>query len=299
MKVSIVIPNWNGKEKLERNLPKVLKVKGVDEVIISDDASEDGSLEFLKKEFPEVELVERSKNGGFSSNVNSGVKEAKGELVFLLNTDAVPEENCLSFVIPHFEDPKVFSVSFNTGGNWSWAKFEDGFFWHYMAPKNGGPSSIGSSEQAHQTLWAGGGSGIFRKSMWEQLGGLDEIYNPFYEEDVDLGYRATKRGYINLWEPNAKVEHYKEPGVISENFSKSKIAGIAERNQLLFIWKNITSEKLFSEHKIALIKKLLKNPKYFSIFLAALAKQREVFRKREVEKKEAKIKDEEIFSKFS
>lgn len=291
MKVSIVIPNWNGAEKLKRNIPHVLDVKGSDEIIVSDDASTDDSVQILEKNFPKVKLITRDRNGGFSSNVNTGVKHMMGDLIFLLNNDAVPEENCLGTVMPHFNNPKVFSVGFNTGGSWSGARFKDGFFWHYVFEE--------IPIKTHKTLWVSGGSGIFRKSIWDELGGLDEMFNPFYEEDVDLGYRAVKRGYINLWEPKSLVEHYNEPGVIKTNFSESLIEKIAQRNQLIFIWKNITSQKLINEHKKALIKELINHPKYWSVFLSALYKLPKILPKREIEKKAESISDEEILYNFN
>lgn len=290
MKVSIVIPNWNGAEKLRRNLPKVLKVKGVDEIIVSDDVSTDNSVEIIEKEFPEVILVKRERNGGFSSNVNDGFKKATGELVFLLNNDAVPEPDSIENVLIDFTDPQVFSVSCNTGGTWAWAEFKDGFFWHKQMSEK--------VSKAHQTLWASGGSAIFRKSIWDSLGGLDELYNPFYEEDMDIGYRATKRGYINLWEPKSKVEHYRQKGVIAENFLPSTISQIAQRNQLIFIWKNITDPQMINDHRRALVKMLFTHPGYLTVFLSAIAKIFQIMGKRKLEEKEAKLTDQEILDKF-
>ncbi|EKD90496.1 MAG: glycosyl transferase family protein [uncultured bacterium] len=290
MNVSIVIPNWNGEERLRRNLPKVLEVGDVDEIIVVDDGSTDGSVQLLEREFPKVKLIKKQKNSGFSSTVNLGVKEAKGELIFLLNSDAVPARDCLKFILPHFKDPRVFSVGLNNGGSWSWAKFEDGYFWHYQSKEK--------TPKIHQTLWVSGGSGVFRKDIWEKLGGLDELFDPFYEEDLDLGYRATKRGYINLWEPKAIVEHGKTKGVIEENFSKSSVSAIAQRNQLLFIWKNITDEDLFMQHKISLIKKLLISPKYWSVLISALGKMGKLRSKRLREIKDEAISDKEILKKF-
>lgn len=288
--VSIVIPNWNGKVKMEKNLPEVLKVEGVDEIIVVDDGSTDGSVKFIRDNFPKIKLVEMEVNHGFSSAVNKGTEEAKGEFVFLLNSDAVPEEGCLEYILPHFEDKRVFSVGLASGGYWSWARFDKGFFWHYQSDEK--------PVVAHQTLWVSGGSGVFRKDVWEKLGGLDELFNPFYEEDVDLGYRAVKRGYLNIFEPNARVEHEKNTGVISENFSKNRILKIAQRNQLFFIWKNITSEKLIQEHKLALVMKLLGNPKYWLVFIPALMRLGQINEKRKLEKKEEILRDEEILGKF-
>src|SRR5512141_81221 len=110
MKVSIVIPNWNGRERLEENLPAVMEVEGVSEVIVVDDKSSDDSVSFIEQNFPKVKLVKKQKNSGFSGTVNLGVKEALGDLVFLLNSDTKPEKDCLKYVKPHFENPRVFSV---------------------------------------------------------------------------------------------------------------------------------------------------------------------------------------------
>ena len=288
--VSIVIPNWNGEKKLKQNLPQVLKVRGVDEIIVVDDGSDDGSVNLIKSEFPNINLIKKDKNSGFSSTVNRGVKNCKGDLVFLLNNDAVPSHDCVEKVLKYFKNSKVFSVGFNTGGSWAWAKFHDGFFWHGQSGEK--------PNEAHQTLWVSGGSGIFRKSIWEELKGLDELFDPFYEEDVDLGYRATKRGYINLWDPSAKVEHYKQKGVIEENFSKEYITKIAQRNQLIFIWKNITNPDLIRQHIIALVRKIIFHPKYWSVFIQALGVFVTIVQKRKDEKLQAKLTDQEILNAF-
>lgn len=290
MKASIVIPNWNGEDKLRRNLPKVLKVKGISEVVVVDDASSDNSVEVLEKQFPQIKLIKKNANSGFADTVNLGFKNTESELVFLLNSDATPQPDALENASPHFKDSKIFSVGCNAGGGWSWARFENGFFWHFATE---------SKDISHQTLWASGGSGIFKKSIWDNLGGFDLLYKPFYEEDVDLGYRATKRGYINIWESTSKVEHYQEPGVISQHFSKEYISRTAQRNQLIFIWKNITSNKLTKAHQISLAKKLIVVPKYWPTFLKAIARMPEILVKRDIEKKESKLSDEEILKKFT
>ncbi len=291
MSVSVVIPNWNGEDKLRRNLPEVFKVSGVDEIIVVDDKSTDDSVYLIESRFRQVRLLKKEKNEGFSSTVNLGVKNAKGDFVFLLNTDAVPAKDCLSYILPHFKHNKVFSVGLNAGGSWAWAEFKDGYFWHHEMPKS-------EKKLTHETLWVSGGSGVFRKSVWDKLGGLDPLFNPFYEEDVDLGYRATKRGYINLWEPKAKVEHYKEKGVIEENFSKSHVAKIAQRNQLYLIWKNITDENLYKSHKKAVLKKLITHPKYLRIYLSASKHKKEILNRRKIEIKEAIFSDQEILRKY-
>lgn len=297
MKVSIVIPYWNGAEKIKNNLPRVLEVaraNKIDEVIASDDASSDESVKIIKTQFSDVILVEREHNGGFSSNVNSALEKATGDLIFLLNSDAVPSKDFLKPVLPHFNNPKVFSVGCNVGGLWTVGKFKDGFFWHEQ-----GSLETDQKLEAHHTLWVSGGSGIFRKEVMRELGGMDTLYNPFYVEDLDLGYRAWKRGYINIWEPESHVEHYQEKGVIETNFSRSTVTSTAERNQLIFTWKNITSENLINQHKKALIKRLTTHPKYGVIFLQAVRRLPEILHKRKIEKQAEKLTDEQVLSIFS
>lgn len=291
MKTSIVIPNWNGAEKLKSNLPAILSARGVEEVIIVDDASTDGSVEVVEKQFSQIKLIKKAKNSGFSTAVNIGVKAVSGDLVAILNSDAAPQADFISNTLNHFQDPKVFSVGCNVGGAWAAGEFRNGFFWHSQAK-----ADKEELKKPHQTLWASGGSGIFRKSIWEEIGSLDELFDPFYEEDVDLGYRATKRGYINVWEPSSVVEHYREKGVIESNFSKSFVSSVAQRNQLFFIWKNIHDPQMIAEHKITLIKMLLTRPKYWPVFLSAISKFSQVMAKREIEKKSSKLTDQEVLA---
>jgi len=114
MRVSIIIPNYNSRENLPKNLPYVLKA-GADEVIVVDDASTDGSQKNVKCQMANgkskvLRLIENKKNLGFSSTVNRGVKEATGDIVVLLNTDVTPEPGFLGPLVAHFSDPKVFAV---------------------------------------------------------------------------------------------------------------------------------------------------------------------------------------------
>ena len=85
---------------------------------MSDDASTDDSLKIVKSQFKEVVVLESKieRNLGFSSNVDKGVREAKGDLIVLFNTDAAPSKDFLKPILSHFDDPKVFSVGCNTGG---------------------------------------------------------------------------------------------------------------------------------------------------------------------------------------
>lgn len=293
--VSVVIPNYNGADLLRKYLPSVInasknKRNRIKEIIIVDDASSDESVGFVKDAFPEVILVRHKVNRGFSSTVNTGVRTAKCKLVCLLNTDVSVSENFLESVLEHFKNKIVFGVSLHEKGyGWARGKFRDGFVVHEPGEE---------SKNTKRSFWVSGGSGVFRRDVWHQLKGLDEeLLNPFYWEDIDLCYRAQKRGYICLWEPRAKVLHQHE-STVSKVTKIKKRRRIQERNQLIFIWKNITSDILFRKHMAGLFSKLLKYPGYFRILMMALPRLFIILKRRKMEKKESTVSDESIFQQF-
>lgn len=246
MNLSVVIPNYNGQDLLKKNLPKVIESVGDAEIIIVDDCSSDNSLNILRNFESKLKVIVNEKNLGFSSTVNRGVKAVKGEIVILLNTDVVPEKGFLDSLLYHFKDERLFAVGcmdksiennkviLRGRGVGSWEK---GFLIHSRGEIN-----------KTNTLWVSGGSGAFRKSIWSQLGGFDELYNPFYWEDIDLSYRAVKSGYKIVFEPKSIVLHEHEKGAIKRKFSSFEVKTIAYRNQFIFVWKNTTDLSLRLSH---------------------------------------------------
>lgn len=244
--VSIVVLNWNGVYLLKKYLPSVIAASAGAEVIIVDDGSTDASCEFIRYNFPSVRLVVKPIHEGFASSANVGVNAATRDIVVLLNTDVKPRRDFLRFITPHFRDPQIFAVgcldkSYEDGifvargrGEAIWRR---GFYIHWKGDIHSG-----------NTAWVSGGSGAFRKSMWQKLGGMDTIFNPFYWEDIDLSYRALKAGYRLVFEPKSIVEHYHEEGKIQLNYTPSSIQRIAYRNQFIFIWKNLSNLQLLTVH---------------------------------------------------
>jgi GT2 family glycosyltransferase len=262
-KISIIITTWNGQKILKNNLPAVLKNSPeAQEIIVIDNGSKDQSISYLKtlqKKDKRLKIIQLKKNRGFGYASNLAVKKAKGELVVLLNNDVSPHPDYLKHVLPHFSDPQLFGVSFSEG-DWSWAKiyWANGYFQHCPGPK---------TKKAHLTAWLSGGSSIIRRNLFIKLGGFDELYHPFYWEDVDLGYRALKSGYRLLWEPRSRVDHKHETTI--SRFEPSFINRVRERNQLLFIWKNISDSRLLFTHRLALISRTLFGPNYIKVILSA------------------------------
>ena len=293
MKTSVVIPNWQGKHLLEKNLPKVLAI-GADEVIIVENGSTDGSLELIQNlkvknqsYNSKLKIIENKTNLGFARAVNQGFEAAIGDIVILLNTDVIPEKDLLKHVLPHFNNPQVFGVSFNESV-WSWARghFEKGLVEHEPGPK---------TQETHASLWASGGNAAINRRKWLELGGFNLIYEPFYWEDTDISYRAQKKSWEVLWEPKAKVEH-KHEETVRKHSQGTKKDLISQRNQLLFFWCNITSFSIWMSHLLWLPIRLLR-PGFWRPFLWALSKTPQVIYTR-LKNGGSKVSDEEIFNKF-
>lgn len=244
--VSIVIPNWNGGYLLEKNLPVVLAAAPDAQIIVADDASVDNSLSLLQEKFPTVTVVSGGEQQGFAGNVNAGVARATGEIVVLLNTDVRPEKDFLKFLVARFSDPHVAAVgclekSHEAGGvilrGRGIARWEKGYFIH----KKG-------EVDKEDTAWVSGGSAAYRRSVWNELGGMDTLYNPFYWEDIDLSYQILKAGHRIVFESKSVVGHFHEEGKIKTSFTSGDIKKIAYRNQFIFLWKNISDMHLWILH---------------------------------------------------
>lgn len=290
MKISVIITNWNGYSLLKKNLEIIIKNSPqAQEIILADDASSDKSVKYAKElqlKFPKLKIISHKKNIGFGANTNDAINKSTGDLVVLLNNDIYPYQNYLASSIKHFKNEKVFGVGFAEKGHENWAKFmwKGGYLQH--------EPGITGINKTHISGWVSGGSSIIKKSLFQKLGGFDPIYKPFYSEDLDIGYRAWKSGYICLWEPKCIVEHHHETTM--SKFSKSLLNYVKERNRLLNTWRLIDDKNMLLANKFATIGRILTGPNYIKIIRAA---------KKQIKKSPPpiifpKLTDKEIFSKF-
>ncbi|MBI5045149.1 MAG: glycosyltransferase [Candidatus Levybacteria bacterium] len=261
MKISIVVPNYNGVKLIKENLPLVVsslvyfrnKTNHNVELVVVDDASSDESVEFLnyfqnRTKAIDVIIEVNKINKGFSPTVNIGVKKSTGDIVVLLNSDVIPSEDFLIPLVKHFSNENIFAAacmdkSIEDGktvlrgrgvGHW-----KNGFLAHKM----------GDLEKKN-TLWASGGSSAFSKKIWNKIGGLCELYAPYYWEDIDLSYRALKCGFEVVFEKESIVIHKHEEGSIKKSQSKQKVNKIVNRNQHIFTLLNATDKKILVEYII-------------------------------------------------
>jgi GT2 family glycosyltransferase/glycosyltransferase involved in cell wall biosynthesis len=241
---SVVIPNWNGKDLLAKYLPSVVAAMAGhpdNEVIVVDNGSTDGSAEFVREHFPAVRLIALPKNLGFGGGSNRGFREAKNDIVVLLNSDMRVAPDFLAPLLEGFAAPDVFAVSCQIF-------FSDPKKVREETGLTQGAWRQGVLELRHRVdeevtglfpcFYGGGGSCAFDRRKFLALGGFDELLRPFYLEDTDLGYSAWKRGWRVLYQPRSHVWH-EHRGTIGKKFSPGYINAVVRKNFVLFVWKNI------------------------------------------------------------
>lgn len=258
----IIIPSYNGRSLLQKHLPDVVSFSGKNaQITVIDDGGNDETADLLEKKFPKIKVIHNPRNLGFTKSVNIGFKNARSDLVVLLNNDVSPTEGYLLPALKYFNNGSVFAVTFNeTTSSWPEVSFSGKL--QYV---RGADKSV-----ARYSAWASGGSAIFRRSIWNNLDGFDEVYSPGYWEDIDIGWRAWKAGYKIIWEPASVVIHQHENTF--NLFKKSYLDSLKQRNELIFNWKNITDLKLRVQHLFFLLKHSLVHPGYLRIVVSAIAK---------------------------
>ena len=246
--ITVVIPNYNGMKYLaecmtslcerQENAPEY-------EVLIIDNASADGSVEYLEKEWcrksgVRVSLIPMSENTGFCHAVNLGIRKAQSPYVILLNNDTKVEPGFLRGLYDAIrENEKIFSVSAKM---LMWDKPEliddagDRYCalgWAYSRGK-GRPAA--DYDKSVPVFSACGGAAIYRRSVFEEIGYFDEEHFA-YLEDLDIGYRARIYGYENRYEPKAAVLHYGSASTGSRYNPRKTL--LASANSIYVIGKNM------------------------------------------------------------
>lgn len=302
-KISIVIPNYNGKQYLEKGLNSIFALKEFqsfgNEVIVVDDASSDGSQEYLKQNFPQVNVIPNLKNSGFGEACNKGIRAANNELVILLNNDIVVSEDFVKPLLDHLKEDDVFAASPKLYA-WDKQTFATGMYAGEF--KNGYVNIWNESgvcpepkiNRAAPQMFAIGCAMCFRKNDFLELGGFDNVFRPYCWEDIDISYQALKRGKRVIYEPKS-VAYHKIHGTIG-NFNRR----IEIKNELLFIWKNITDLDLVIKHLLIspfhFINKKEKPADFLIGYFLALLQLPKVLLRRFTARKYAGVSDKEIFS---
>ncbi len=274
MSISVIIPNYNGKYLLEANIPFVynaLKTSGIInyEIIIADDASTDNSIDFLIKSYPEIIIVKNNENKGFAGNVNSGIDYAKKELLFILNSDVQLTENYFRPLLKYFEIDDTFGVmgkitSLEGNEIQDTAKYPQYSYAKIVTTRN---YYTKNQNLVYSFILSGANSLISREKMIE-LGKYNELFNPYYFEDADLGLTAWRSGYKLYYDEQSICQHLVSETVKKQPLNKIKL--IAKRNRIILHYLHLNGIELFVFFLRTLLKTFFKALLFDRIYLKAL-----------------------------
>ena len=241
MKTTVVIPNYNGIDYLRDCLESLKECSYEDfKVIVVDNGSTDGSADMVRKSFPEYTLIGLTSNTGFAYAVNRGIEAADTEYVLLLNNDTKVRQHFVSNLEKALDsDERIFSASarmlsmadpdiMDGAGDYYCA-----LGWAYAYAKGRPASKAGKARRIFSSC---AGAAIYRKSILDEIGYFDEAHFA-YLEDVDIGYRARIKGYVNVYEPTAEVLHAGS-GYSGSRYNEFKVK-LSSRNSTYLICKNM------------------------------------------------------------
>lgn len=241
IKVSVVIPNYNGAQFLPDCLNSLKKQRFQEfEVILVDNGSEDESISTALHVYPELRLVELKENTGFAYAVNAGIRAAKGEYVILLNNDTIAFPGFVENQYKMIRNkPRVFSCSALMLQNKNRDRVDDAgdgmcaLGWSFALGKDKPVSGFGVP---HEVFASCGGAAIYRRELLFELGLFDNEFFA-YLEDMDIAYRARLAGYKNLYNPHARVYHVGS-GSTGSRYNEFKVR-LAARNSMYLLRKNM------------------------------------------------------------
>lgn len=257
--VTVVIPSRDGLELLREMLPPLLPQIGQGEVIVVDNGSSDGTADWLAREYPAVRCLRHPEPLSFARAVNKGIHESRYRRLLLLNNDMIVQPGFIDALNAAFEKvPDLFcataQIFFPEGvrreetGKAVWRQERElDFPVRCDVPLPG--------EGLTWVLYGSGGCSLFDTAKLRMIGGVAELYDPAYVEDMDFGLRAWKRGWPSVYCDRAMVEH-RHRSTTSRFYSERQIDFFVERNYLRFVANVISEPGLFERLWLAGIRRL-------------------------------------------
>jgi N-acetylglucosaminyl-diphospho-decaprenol L-rhamnosyltransferase len=241
--VCLAILNYNGWKHLEHLLPTACaaakNLPGSCSVMVLDNRSTDPDVEWIKRGFPSVQVIIAPKND-FLFSYNWLLPQLPDDLVVLLNSDLLVDQRFLGPMIRHFNAFDVFAVS---ASSYDWEgrvrtigparlTFRNGLYgWNYEPRR----------QKLCHTLFASGGFMAVDRLKFLELGGFSRLYYPAYCEDLDLCFRAWRRGWRSVYEPGSVVWHREQASWKISTISRPSRLNL--RNSLIFQWSSLPMER--------------------------------------------------------
>ena len=248
-RLTVIVVNYRQRDLLRECLGSIEtalgRVEGGGDMLVVDNASDDGSSEMVRREFPGVTLVELGENRGFGGGVNEGLRRSSGDWIALFNNDATVAPDALMELLGAADlHPDVGSVA-------AQMRFADrpdiinsagievdrlGVAWDRLLGEPGSARETAPVE----VFGTSGGAGLYRRALLDALGGFDASFFA-YLEDVDVAWRARMRGWRCLYVPAAVVHHHHSATARHASGFKHYWSG---RNRVRLVAKNATAGQL-------------------------------------------------------
>lgn len=251
--IAVVILNWNGKHHLEQFLPSVIEhSKDVARIIVVDNASTDDSINYLKNDHSDVELIILKENLGFSGGYNKAFHQINAEYCVLLNSDVEVTPNWITPVIRLMISDETIGAcqpkikSYNQKTHFEYAGAAGGYIDKYGYPFCRGrifdtlEEDKGQYNDNTEIFWATGACLFIRKGAYFHAGELDPNFFAHMEE-IDLCWRMKNKGYKIMYCGESAVFHV---GGGTLHKSNPKKTFLNFRNSLLMLYKNLPKSKI-------------------------------------------------------
>ena len=308
---SVVIPTHNGIENLKTTIPALLSAlkkykKGNAEVLLMDNASSNSTGAVAKRTWPSLRVIRTDNIKGMPEILNRGVKTTRYPVVLILQDTVKVDPGFALPLLEAISDDDIFAAVPSIRDkarkgmitSISLLKFYGGTMSLHMISDGNFPEPVYIPGIISTAC-------MFRKETFNSLGGFDELFSPFYLEDLDLGYRAWKRGHRVVYCRNSSVHQIGrnslEGSLRPENLELLKI-----KNYLTFMAKNITERGYYTRHWLSVLRKLFliylgmdKDKTYLSGWKKMRKSARDISQKRKTEKTETYFTDSELVRLFS
>jgi len=255
MNIAIVILNWNGKQLLEQFLPSIIAYSdpSYSTIYVADNASTDDSIAFIKKQYPQITIIQNSSNGGYAKGYNDALKYVDEEIYALVNSDIEVSENWLAPIREMYLSQQEIAIiqpkilDYKQKDLFEYAGAAGGFIDKYGYPFCRGRifNSIEKDKgQYNDTLpifWASGACFFIKNEVFHLLNGFDEDYFA-HQEEIDLCWRAQNLGLSIFYNGHSTVYHV--GGATLNEYNPQKTY-LNFRNSLCNLVKNTPKKGMF------------------------------------------------------
>ena len=241
MKISVIIPNYNGEKIIDGCIQSLLQQEYKDfNIIVVDNNSTDDSVKIIEEKYPSITLIKNNENLGFAAAVNIGIKVSKSDFVALLNNDTEVDTKWLGNLYSVVsKDDKIFSASSKMIRFYERDIIDDAgdqynlLGWAY---KRGDGASVDKFNKNKVVFSTCAGAGLYRRKVFEEIGYFDENFFA-YLEDIDVSFRGNIHGYKNVYVNDAIVYHMVS-ATSGSRHNEFKVK-LASRNSIYLIRKNM------------------------------------------------------------